>query len=245
MWKLDPLAGRDRAAASLDVSSAAALHSSTHGRSARPIHRAGLLAVCLGTMFAFALPANVEYRYDLAGPEPASAPDPAATTTKVHVVEVQAADTPRERPPTTAFVPTPAWHGPARAAAQRASTQSPERPRVKLAQSAPARHSPAGKGATVNVAQAQPASAPPVPPAPPVLPAPQTVAEAAIPAQPRQASSPRDVAVTAFNEALEQCAERSVFARSWCEHRARTRYCDAEGRSRPECTVVARYEHGG
>jgi len=197
-------------------------------------------------MLIFALSADLEQARDALVPEnttPHTMGIARGAQTRVeNGTQVNIADVPHERSATA--LATLVLPAPSKARAQSASSGSPERPRAKLAQSSP-RHLAVAKGARLAVAQANPTPVLTVKPAPSVRAAPQTFAETAVSTQPKLAAAPHDTAVTAFNNAREQCAEQSVFVRTWCEHRARTRYCDEEGWTRPECTVAVNNEHGG
>jgi len=198
-------------------------------------------------MVVFALPANVEQLRD--GPIPENAMShisgmaPSAQTRVGNRSQVNMADVPEERSP-MARQATSVSPASSKASAQSASSRLPERPRAKVGQLSSTRHVSVAKGARLAAARARPTPIPPVNPAPPVQAPSQSFAETPISTQPTREVAPRDIAVTTLNEALEQCAEKSVFVRSWCEHRARTRYCDAEGWTRPECPVAVSNEHG-
>ncbi len=63
---------------------------------------------------------------------------------------------------------------------------------------------------------------------------------------PLRLDEPRpDSMLTSLNQALARCAEQSIFARTWCEHRVRTRYCDAQWGQRPECPTGINNDQGG
>jgi hypothetical protein len=197
-------------------------------------------------MLVFALPANVEQLRDVPIPENTishiTSMAPSAQTRVGNRTQVNMADVPEERSP-TARLATSVSPASSKASAQSASSRLPEHPRAKVAQLSSTRHLSVAKSARLAAVQAHPTPIPPVN-APPVQAAPQSFAEAPISTQPKREVAPRDIAVTTFNEALEQCAEQSMFVRSWCEHRARTRYCDAEGWTRPECPAAVSNEHG-
>jgi len=198
-------------------------------------------------MLVFALPANVEQLRDVPIPENSmshiTAIVPSAQTRVGNRMQVNVADVPEERSP-TARVAASVSPASSKASAQRASSRLPERPRAKVAQLSSTRHLSVAKSARLAAVQTHPTPTSPVNPEPPVQAAPQSFAEAPISTQPKREVAPPDIAVTTFNEALEQCAEQSVFVRSWCEHRARTRHCDAEGWTRPECPAAVSNEHG-
>jgi hypothetical protein len=249
--KLDPLAGpRPGTVASpwLATSlSSPAVRTSRRGIFSRPSHGGAFIGAWLCTMLIFALPANLEQARDALVPENTTSHTMGiARGAQIRVengTQVNIADVPHERSATA--LATLVLPSPSKARAQSASSGSPERPHAKLAQSSSPRHLPVAKGAKLAVAQANPTPVPTVKPAPSVRAAPQTFVEAAVSTQPKRAAAPHDSAVTAFNNAREQCAEQSVFVRTWCEHRARTRYCDEEGWTRPECAVAVNNEHGG
>jgi hypothetical protein len=46
-------------------------------------------------------------------------------------------------------------------------------------------------------------------------------------------------AIVALEATLTQCAEQSIFARTWCEHRARRHYCEGQWGLRPACPTDA------
>ena len=249
--KLDPLAGpRPGTVApawfAMPWSSPAA-RTSRRGIFSRPSRGGAFIGAWLCTMLVFALPANLEQPRDALVPKntiPHTMGIARGAQTRVeNGTQVNIADVPHERSATA--LATPVLPTPSKARAQSASSGSPERPRAKLAQSSSTRHLPVAKSAKLAVAQANPTLVLTVKPAPSVQAAPQTFAEAAVSTQPKRAAAPHDTAVTAFNNAREQCAEQSVFVRTWCEHRARTRYCDAEGWTRPDCAVPVNNEHGG
>jgi len=198
-------------------------------------------------MLVIALPANVEQLRDVPIPENSishiTGVAPSTQTRVGNRTQVNIPDVLEERSPTArlAMSVSPAS---SKAIAQRTSSRLAERPRAKVAQLSSTRHLSVAKSPRLAAVQAHPAPIPPVNPAPPVQAAPQSFAEAPISTQPKREVAPRDIAVTTFNEALEQCAKQSVFVRSWCEHRTRTRYCDAEGWTRPECPAAVSNEHG-
>jgi len=76
------------------------------------------------------------------------------------------------------------------------------------------------------------------------------VAPAAVPVAPSAppaatalaAARPHDAG--ALSEALTSCAQQSMFARTWCEHQARVRYCEHRAGS-PECSTSTSVDHGG
>src|SRR5215471_9515868 len=249
--KLDPLIGLDsRTAASawFEMPSLfSAARTSRRGIFSRPSHRGAFVAAWLCTMVVFALPANVEQLRDGPIPEnaisPITAMAPSAQTRVGNRTQVNIADVPEERSP-TARPATSVSPASSKASAQSASSRAPERPRAKVAQLSSTRHLSVAKSARLGAVQAHRTPIPPVNPAPPVQAAAQSVAEAPISTQPKRQVAPRDIAVTTLNEALQQCGEQSVLVRSWCEHRARTRYCDAEGWTGPECPVAVSKEHG-
>ncbi len=213
----------------------------------RPSHGGAFIGAWLCTMLVFALSANLEQPRDalVRGNTTSHTMGLArgAQTRAENGTQINIADVPHER--STTALATPVLPALGKARAQSASSGSPERPRAKLAQSSSTRHLPVGKSARLAVAQANPTPVLKVKTAPSVQAAPQTFGEAAVSTQTKRAAAPHDTVVTAFNNALEQCAEQTVFVRTWCEHRARTRYCDAEGWTRPECAVAVHNEHGG
>lgn len=249
--KLDPLAApRPGTVASARFEmprSSLAARTSRCGIFSRPSHAGALVGAWLCTMLVFALPANLGQPRDALVPEntpPHTMGIARGDQTRVeNGTQVNIADVRHER--SAAALATPVLPAPSKATRQSASAGSPERPRAKLAQSSSPRHLPVAKSARLFVAQANPTRVLTVKPAPLVQSVPQTFAEAAVSTQPKRGAASHDIAVTAFNNAREQCAEQSVFVRTWCEHRARTRYCDAEGWTRPECAVAVNNEHGG
>ena len=48
--------------------------------------------------------------------------------------------------------------------------------------------------------------------------------------------------MSSLNVALARCAEQSIFARTWCEHRARTQYCDSHSGLHSACAMYASNE---
>ena len=63
---------------------------------------------------------------------------------------------------------------------------------------------------------------------------------------PLRLDEPRpDSVLTSLNQALARCAEQSILARTWCQHRVRTRYCDAQWGQRPECPTGINNDQGG
>jgi hypothetical protein len=198
-------------------------------------------------MVVFALPANVEQVRDGAIPENTishiTGMVPNAQTRVGNRTQVNMADVLEERS-LTARVATSVSPASSKVSAQSASSRLPEPPRSKVAQLSSTRHLSVANRARLAAVQVHPAPIPRVNPAPPVQAAPQSFTEAPISTQPKREMAPRDIALATLNEALEQCAEQSVFARSWCEHRARTRYCDAEGWTLPECPVAVSNKHG-
>jgi hypothetical protein len=248
---LDPLAGPRPgtvATAWFAMPWSPAARTSIRGIFSRPSLGGAFIGAWLCAMLVFALPANLEQPRDALVPEnttPRTTEIARGAQTRVeNGTQVNIADVTNERSETA--LATPVLPAPSKARAQSASSGSPERPRAKLAQSSSTRHLSVAKSARVAAAQAHPTPVPPVKPASrvQVQAAPQTFAEAPISTQPKREAAPHDTAVATFNEALERCAEQSVFVRTWCQHRARTRYCDAEGWTRPECSVAVSNEHG-
>lgn len=247
---LDPLAGPRPgtvASAWFAMPWSPAARTSRRGIFSRPSLGGAFIGAWLCTMLVFALPANLEQPRDALVPENTTPrTTEIARGAQTHVengTQVNIADATNERSATA--LATPVLSAPSKARAQSVSSGSPERPRAKLAQSSSTPRLPVAKSARLAVARANPTPVLTVKPAPSVQPAPQTFAEAAVSTQPKRAAAPHDTAVTAFNNAREECAEQSVFVRTWCEHRARTQYCDAEGWTRPECAVAVNNEHGG
>lgn len=254
--KLDALIAPEPGAASSTAS--AMLRASVAARgSHRDIflgssRRAAFAAAWLCTMLVFALPGNVDQALEAPAFEVTSAHDAAlAPLVQAHVetrVSNRTSLTAPDRPSPQA-APAPAnlvVAAASRARMHNSASASRAAAHTKLAQSPSSRPASAAKSTKVALAptRASPVSrAPPVAPIPSPAP-PQGFVESAISARSEDATAPRRTAVIALDQALEQCAEQSVFARTWCEHRARTRYCDAAGSTRSECAVALGKDSG-
>ena len=189
-----------------------------------PMHAAVVLA-CLLLFGVGAVPANWLAQADEPSVEATTvtATIPAPLESVPTIASITLSATPRLEIPAHERVTHAAAH-PAR------ETQSS--PRVTLAHSVkspvrPARPQLAATSPTNPVVV--PAAVAVVAPAPPV-------ATALAAARPRDAG--------ALSEALTSCAQQSMFARTWCEHQARVRYCEHRAGS-PECSTSTSVDHGG